>query len=182
MIYLRSQPQPTVDCCPNRRDKRAVGVEFISDPVSCPDADKSLSTVRASKLVVVSAGAFGSPTILETSGIGAEAVLNRCGIKQVVNLPGVGEHYRGPLSSIYIFHDLDFEFSDHNFVFVPYYVADEAVTLDPLLRGDESVVRGKHVLAMFLAFFNYPHVENLAQWKIDGKSLIAQKLVQISAW
>ncbi|OJA12225.1 hypothetical protein AZE42_13477 [Rhizopogon vesiculosus] len=50
--------------------------------------DHSLSTVRASKLVVISAGAFGSPTILERSGVGAEVILNRCGIEQVVNLPG----------------------------------------------------------------------------------------------
>jgi alcohol oxidase len=65
--------------------------------VSCPDMDQSLSTVRATKLVVVSAGAFGSPTILERSGIGAEAVLERCGIEQVVDLPGVGENYQGLL-------------------------------------------------------------------------------------
>ncbi|KAG2364393.1 hypothetical protein BDR07DRAFT_1375068 [Suillus spraguei] len=52
--------------------KRAVGVEFTSDLVSCPDADQSSSIVRASKLVIVSAGTFGSPTILEKSGIGAK--------------------------------------------------------------------------------------------------------------
>lgn len=86
---------------PNHRDKRAVGVEFTNDPVSCPGADQSLSTVKASKLVVVSAGAFGSPAILERSGIGAEAVLKRCGIKPLVNLPGVGENYTGKISSIY---------------------------------------------------------------------------------
>lgn len=84
------------------RDKRAVGVEFTSDPLTFPDADQSLSTVRASKLVVVSAGAFGSPGILERSGIGAKTVLNQCGIEQVVDLPGVGENYQGPLLSPFI--------------------------------------------------------------------------------
>ena len=68
--------------------------------MSCPD-DQPLSTMRASKLVVVSAGAFGSPEILERSGIGAEAVLKRCGIDPVVNLPGVGENYQGVFSSIH---------------------------------------------------------------------------------
>ncbi|KAG2130385.1 GMC oxidoreductase-domain-containing protein [Suillus clintonianus] len=121
-------------------DKRAVGVEFTSDPISCPDADKSSSIVRASKLVVISAGAFGSPAILERSGIGADAVLKRCGIEQLVDLPGVGENYR-----------------DHNGAFLPYFAADEAVTMDPLWRGKESAIQ-----------------ENLAKWKIDGKSLIAQ--------
>jgi len=57
--------------------------------------------MRASKLVIVSAGAFGSPEILERSGIGAEAVLKRCGIDPVVNLPGVGENYQGVFSSIH---------------------------------------------------------------------------------
>ncbi|KAG2755335.1 GMC oxidoreductase [Suillus brevipes Sb2] len=94
-------------------DKRAVGVEFTDDPVSCPDADQSSSIVRAAKLVVVSGGAFGSPAILERSGIGAEDVLKRCGIEQLVNLPGVGENYR-----------------DHNVANVPYLAADQLDTTD----------------------------------------------------
>ncbi|KAG2367035.1 alcohol oxidase-like protein [Suillus spraguei] len=102
-------------------DKRAVGIEFTNDPVSCPDADRSVSTVKASKLVVVSAGAFGSPAILEKSGIGAEAVLKRCGIEPLISLPGVGENYR-----------------NHNAVLVPYLAADEAVTMDPLWRREKS--------------------------------------------
>jgi alcohol oxidase len=122
------------------QDKRAVGVEFTSDPVSCPDADHSSSIVRASKFVVLSAGAFGSPAILERSGIGAEAILKGCNIEQLVDLPGVGENYR-----------------DHNGIFVPYFAANETITMDPLWRGNESVVQ-----------------ENLAQWKLNGKSLIAQ--------
>ncbi|KAG1894459.1 GMC oxidoreductase-domain-containing protein [Suillus fuscotomentosus] len=115
-------------------DKRAVGVEFSSDQVSCPDADQSSSVVRASKLDVVSAGAFGSPAILERSGIGAEAILERCGIEQLLDLPGVGENYQ-----------------DHNLVFVPYLAADEAVTMDALWRGDKSLAEwnssGKSLIA-----------------------------------
>ncbi|OAX31048.1 hypothetical protein K503DRAFT_704329, partial [Rhizopogon vinicolor AM-OR11-026] len=121
-------------------DKRAVGVEFTSDPAVCQDADLPSGTVRASKLVVVSAGAFGSPTILERSGIGAEAVLKRCGIELLVNLPGVGENYQ-----------------DHNGGFIPHIAADGVVTMDPLWRKEESVIQ-----------------ENLAQWKHNGRSLIAQ--------
>ncbi|KAG1799818.1 GMC oxidoreductase-domain-containing protein [Suillus plorans] len=100
-------------------DKRAVGVEFTSDPVSCPDANQSSSIVRASKLVIISAGAFGSPAILERSGIGAGAILKRCGIEQLVNLPGVGENYR-----------------DHYLVLVPYLAADEIITTEALSRGN----------------------------------------------
>jgi len=49
----------------------------------------------AAKLVVLSAGAFGSPTILERSGIGASNILTKLNIPQVVDLPGVGDHYMG---------------------------------------------------------------------------------------
>ena len=46
-------------------------------------------------LVVVSAGAFGSPAILQRSGIGARTLLKRLDINEQVDLPGVGENYQG---------------------------------------------------------------------------------------
>lgn len=81
----------------SHRGKRAVGVEYVANPIFQPNADTTLKTVRAKKLVVVSAGTFGSPGILERSGIGAKAVLDRAGVEQIVDLPGVGEHYQGEL-------------------------------------------------------------------------------------
>ena len=51
--------------------------------------------MRAKKLILVSAGTFGSPGILERSGIGAKDVLERVGVKQQIDLPGVGENYQG---------------------------------------------------------------------------------------
>ena len=77
--------------------------------------------------------------------------------------------------------DLGLGVSDHNGAFVPYFAADEAVTMDSLWRGEESVVQGKHVLAMFSALLNSPTVANLTEWKSNGKSLIAQKLVHVIA-
>jgi len=53
--------------------------------------------------------------------------------------------------------------------------------MDPLWRGEENAVQGKHILFMFPAYFNCPHVGNLAEWESNGKSLIAQKLVQAIA-
>lgn len=73
-----------------------MGVEYAANPIFQPDADKTqLRTVRAKRLVVVSAGTFGSPGILERSGIGAKDVLAKAGVEQVVDLPGVGENYQG---------------------------------------------------------------------------------------
>ena len=51
--------------------------------------------MRGTKLVLISAGTFGSPGILERSGIGAKDVLERVGVKQRVDLPGVGKNYQG---------------------------------------------------------------------------------------
>ncbi|KAG2031294.1 GMC oxidoreductase-domain-containing protein [Suillus americanus] len=147
-------------------DKRAVGVEFTSDPVSCPDADQSSSIVRASKLVVVSAGAFGSPTILERSGIGAEAILKRCGIEQLVDLPGVGENYQ-----------------DHNLAIVPYLAADNVVTMDAIRRGgsilQESLAQwnstGKSLIAQ-------NGLDSKIKWRPDDEELKAMDPVFQQRW
>jgi alcohol oxidase len=60
-----------------------------------PDAEEAVHIVRASRLIVVAAGALGSPCILERSGIGAASVLERAGVASIIDLPGVGEHYQG---------------------------------------------------------------------------------------
>lgn len=54
-----------------------------------------VTVAKARQLVVVSAGAFGSPGILERSGIGSSSILEKRGIPVVVDLPGVGENYLG---------------------------------------------------------------------------------------
>ena len=79
---------------PNRND-RAVGLEYIPNPQIHPDAPAEATSVYAKKLVVLSGGAWGSPAILERSGIGSSTILEKFGIKQVVDLPGVGERYQG---------------------------------------------------------------------------------------
>ena len=47
---------------------------------------------RAVREIVLSAGAYGSPAILERSGVGAREVLDNAGIETVHHLPGVGEN------------------------------------------------------------------------------------------
>jgi choline dehydrogenase-like flavoprotein len=81
------------------RNDWAVGVEYISEGRDGESGQPTTSIVKASRLVVVSAGAFGSPMILERSGIGGKEVLEKNGVPQVVDLPGVGEHYMGQLPS-----------------------------------------------------------------------------------
>jgi choline dehydrogenase len=52
---------------------------------------------RASREVVLSAGAIGSPQILQLSGIGPAAELQRLGIQTVLDLPGVGANLQDHL-------------------------------------------------------------------------------------
>jgi choline dehydrogenase len=54
-------------------------------------------TAHAAQSVVLTAGAIGSPQILQLSGIGPSALLQQHGITPVVNLPGVGENLQDHL-------------------------------------------------------------------------------------
>ncbi|KAH7915215.1 GMC oxidoreductase-domain-containing protein [Hygrophoropsis aurantiaca] len=108
---------------------RAVGVEYTNDLVLSPNADQTIFVARATQLVVVSAGAFGSPSILERSGIGAKDVLDKNGVPQLVDLPGVGENYQ-----------------DHPVAFPAYFADDNAETLDALYRGDKKVTEEQMAL------------------------------------
>ncbi|KAK7033325.1 GMC-OxRdtase-N domain-containing protein [Favolaschia claudopus] len=102
---------------------RAVGVEYISHAPETADKN-AIVAVRASRLVVVCGGAFGSPAILERSGIGASKVLQAHDIPQVVDLPGVGENY-----------------NDHNVAFLPYRTTDAENTMDDIWHGSDEVVK-----------------------------------------
>lgn len=82
-------------------------------------AEAKERTIRANRLVVVSAGTFGTPAILERSGVGSAEVLERAGVTQVVDLAGVGREYE-----------------DHSMVMYSFKSALEPEeTIDGILRG-----------------------------------------------
>ncbi|KAB5591137.1 Choline dehydrogenase [Ceratobasidium theobromae] len=64
----------------------ASGVSFVHNSTTF--------TVQAKKEVILSAGTFQTPHILELSGIGNSTILRKFGITPVVNLPSVGENYQ----------------------------------------------------------------------------------------
>jgi choline dehydrogenase len=68
---------------------RAVGVDFR--------VGAARHFARASREVVLSAGAVQSPQLLELSGVGDRARLEKLGIASVAHLPGVGENCRDHL-------------------------------------------------------------------------------------
>lgn len=67
--------------------KRAVGVVGMRD-------DGTAVEFRCDGEVILSAGAIGSPRILQLSGIGAAEDLKNAGIDLVLESPGVGHHMR----------------------------------------------------------------------------------------
>lgn len=77
------------------REDQAVGIEYLQDPTTHQGASVDPIIATAKKLVILSAGTFGSPTILERSGVGPGLLLKRLGIQTIVDLPGVGENYQG---------------------------------------------------------------------------------------
>lgn len=61
---------------------QAVGVDYEKGGITL--------SVKANKEVILCAGAFGSPQILELSGIGSRGILEKAGVQCLVDLPGVG--------------------------------------------------------------------------------------------
>lgn len=71
------------------QEGRATGVELRQG--------KETKTVEAAQEVILSAGAFGSPHLLQLSGIGDAQDLRMHGIKTVHDLPGVGRNLQDHL-------------------------------------------------------------------------------------
>ncbi|KAI0163712.1 alcohol oxidase-like protein [Pestalotiopsis sp. NC0098] len=111
-------------------NKRAVGVEYRAR-----NSDGPVRTVKAKKQVVVSCGVFGTPQVLERSGVGHADVLRKAGIDNIVaENAGVGEN-----------------FNDHNMILYPYKssltpeetvdsVQAGRVTLEHLLETKDKVM------------------------------------------
>ncbi|KAH9903575.1 alcohol oxidase-like protein [Xylariomycetidae sp. FL2044] len=72
--------------------KRASGVEYRANPELHPNSQ--VRNIRARRMVVVSCGAFGTPLLLERSGIGNTLILLNAGVTPVADVPGVGQGYQ----------------------------------------------------------------------------------------
>ncbi|KAJ6514115.1 GMC oxidoreductase-domain-containing protein [Mycena vulgaris] len=127
-VYMKDLKNLSVldGCLVNRvviKDGVATGVEYLFDKRIYPSAPQDIRTVKARRLVVVSAGAMGSPLILERSGVGRKEVLERAGIPVIAELSGVGENYQ-----------------DHTFLVSPYVADPATTTFDSLHRGEPETV------------------------------------------
>lgn len=66
-------------------------------------AKQTPRTVKARKMVVLSAGANGTPLILERSGVGQKNILKRAGVPLVEELDGVGHDYQDHHLTLYAY-------------------------------------------------------------------------------
>ncbi|KAF2748566.1 GMC oxidoreductase [Sporormia fimetaria CBS 119925] len=97
------------------------GEEVVATGVSFSVKGTS-HTVHANKEVIVCGGTVNSPQVLELSGIGSRDVLGKAGVKQVVELPSVGENL-----------------NDHTACALAVQVKDEFPTGEALLRNPELI-------------------------------------------
>ncbi|CCM05911.1 uncharacterized protein FIBRA_08149 [Fibroporia radiculosa] len=138
---------------------RAVGVEYLPNPRLHAAVTHKVHSARARQMVIVSAGALASPTILERSGIGSGVLLHSLGIETIVDLPGVGENYQGLpslISNVHYSTAHHVSIIDHNVLFVPYNVDQEVETLDGIVQNDEAELE-----------------KWSAQWTKDGSGLMS---------
>lgn len=75
----------------------ASGVEYLTP-------DNKMRTVTASREVILSAGTFRTPLILERSGIGNPRLLREMGVEPIIDLPGVGENLLDQPNTPIMFH------------------------------------------------------------------------------
>ncbi|KAJ3794309.1 glucose-methanol-choline oxidoreductase [Lentinula aff. detonsa] len=113
-----SESKHNVHVSTNRRvvrvifeNNRAIGVEYVAREDMNSEHRLQPRIAYASRLIVLSSGAFGLPAILERSGIGSAKRLAEVDIRsrQFVDLPGVGENY-----------------NDHNLCVTPYLASEES--------------------------------------------------------
>ncbi|PBP22123.1 hypothetical protein BUE80_DR006921, partial [Diplocarpon rosae] len=79
-------------------ERRACGVEVIRNVVVHPESKilgaGTKTIVKARKLVVISCGACGTPSVLERSGIGSADILHEASVPLVADVQGVGQNYQ----------------------------------------------------------------------------------------
>lgn len=103
--------------------KQACGIEYLPNPAfqaqSANIPQNHRVVIKARRLVIVASGAFGSPLLLERSGVGNWEVLQKASVPLIADVPGVGENYQ-----------------DHNLALWPYMTNLEPhETNDALLSG-----------------------------------------------
>ncbi|KAH7370498.1 hypothetical protein BKA65DRAFT_488561 [Rhexocercosporidium sp. MPI-PUGE-AT-0058] len=98
------------------------GSDLRASAVRIVEKDGSIQEIKAEKEVIISGGAYCSPTVLMRSGIGAKSELAQHKIECKVDLPGVGKNLM-----------------DHLIVFIFYSTKQQNITNDYLLYKPDAL-------------------------------------------
>ncbi|EIW60103.1 GMC oxidoreductase [Trametes versicolor FP-101664 SS1] len=134
----------------------ATGVEFIHGD--------STFTAMARKEVILCAGVFQSPQLLELSGIGKGDILNKYGIKILLDLPGVGENLR-----VIMIHEIDPKYETVDFLQDP----EESKLQQELYKAQKGYLSS--ALATVLGFVPAKALasdDQVRKWKEMGENAI----------
>ncbi|MGY1802506.1 GMC family oxidoreductase [Blastococcus sp. SYSU D00922] len=148
----------------------ARGVEYRT-------ADGELRSVTATKEVVVSAGAIGSPQLLLLSGIGPEGELAQAGITCRLDLPGVGKHLKDHLHAPMVFDAPGIGLN----------MTEVAISLGPdALRAPAGPLPADPAddadLPPELAGLKAEAERRLTEWVTTGRSLASSSLYDAGLW
>jgi choline dehydrogenase len=105
-LWARDQQRPCLTVLATHKvdrvlfdDKlKAIGLAFLPTNSSLPLPQESIA--YASKEVILSTGSLATAPILERSGIGKADILKAAGVKQLVDLPGVGANLNVGISHL----------------------------------------------------------------------------------
>jgi choline dehydrogenase-like flavoprotein len=149
---------------------RATGVEYRT-------GSGETRTVHASKEVVVSGGAIGSPHLLMLSGIGPRQELEAAGVTCVVDSPHVGKHLKDHIQVILFFPapGVGVSMMDVGLSFGPDALRAPAGPLPADPRDDATLVPP-------LAAIKQEAERRFAEWATTGRGLIASSLYEAGAW
>jgi len=106
-------------------NQTATGVEFVKD--------NQKYTVKAKREVILCAGSFQSPQVLELSGVGLNKVLSKYGIKQLIDLP-VGENFQEHAWVPFV-HEVDKRIETYDNCLDPDYLAGQVKAYQESKRG-----------------------------------------------
>jgi choline dehydrogenase-like flavoprotein len=149
---------------------RATGVEYRSE-------DGQMAVVTASKEIILSAGAVGSPQILMLSGVGPRAELEAAGVDCVLDAPDVGKHLKDHLQVglLYAAPGTGISMTQMGLSMGPDALRAPAGPLpaDPADDAD---------LPEELAAIKAEAERRIAEWATTGHGLVSSSLYEASAW
>jgi choline dehydrogenase len=143
----------------NFENKTAKEVEYSQD--------NQLKVIKASKEIILSTGAIGSPQILQTSGIGDAKKLNNLGIEIVKELKGVGKNLQDHLMfrPIYKIHGLKSLNKKINSVF-----GNILIGLEYIFNRSGPMTMGASQMCMFAKSDSSLELPDL-QWHLQPMSM-----------